>query len=84
MNELGEFAQPLHKEIAEHVNNLGIKNITFIGRYRYHYLDGLQNPTSHFATKEEFYEDFKKIKKEFKYIFIKASRSLQLETLVGV
>jgi UDP-N-acetylmuramoyl-tripeptide--D-alanyl-D-alanine ligase len=84
MNELGEFAQPLHKEIAEHVKTLGIKNITFIGRYRNHYLDGLQNPTSHFATKEEFHEDFKKVKKDFKYIFIKASRSLKLETLVGV
>jgi UDP-N-acetylmuramoyl-tripeptide--D-alanyl-D-alanine ligase len=81
MNELGEFAPALHKEIAEHAKDIGIKNITFIGRYRKFYLDGFSNPTSEFATKEEFIDSFKKIKKDYRYVFVKASRSLQLETL---
>jgi UDP-N-acetylmuramoyl-tripeptide--D-alanyl-D-alanine ligase len=82
MNELGEFAPALHREIAEHVKNLGIKNITFIGRYAKHYIEGFPNPKSYFATKEEFKENFKTIKNDFRYVFIKASRSLELETLV--
>lgn len=84
MNELGEFAPSLHKEIAEHLKSLGIKNITFIGRYREHYISGFSDPTSSFATKEEFYEDWKKIRKNYKYIFVKASRSLQLESLISI
>jgi UDP-N-acetylmuramoyl-tripeptide--D-alanyl-D-alanine ligase len=84
MNELGEFAPEFHKEIALHVASLGIKNISFLGRYREHYLTGYARPTSHYLTKEEFYPEWKKIRNDFKYIFIKASRSMQLETLSSV
>lgn len=84
MNELGDFAPLLHKEIAMHVKNIGIKNITFIGRYRQHYLDGLENPTSHYLTKEEFYPEWKLLRKKFKFVFVKASRSLQLESLIAI
>lgn len=84
MNELGEHAPEMHKEIAAHAKDLGIKNLTFIGRYRDFYLKGYPNPTSHYLKKEEFAEDWKKVKKSYKYIFIKASRSLQLETLINI
>lgn len=84
MNELGDFAPEMHKEIAEHLKKIGVKNITFIGRYRNHYLNGFENPTSNFSTKEEFYDDWKLVRKKYKYIFVKASRSLQLESLIGI
>ncbi|MBY0416066.1 MAG: UDP-N-acetylmuramoyl-tripeptide--D-alanyl-D-alanine ligase [Bdellovibrionales bacterium] len=84
MNELGDHAPKMHEEIADHVKDLGIKNLTFIGRYQDFYLQGYPNPTSHFAKKEDFYEEWKKIKKSYKFIFIKASRSLQLETLINI
>jgi len=84
MNELGEFAEGLHKEIAEHVKQLGIKNLTFIGRYKDFYLSGYQNPTSAYLTKEEFFEEWKTIRKHYKYVFVKASRSLQLESLISI
>ena len=84
MNELGEFAPALHKEIAEHAKNLGIKNITFLGRYREYYLEGFPHPASSFSTKDEFFESWKKIRKDFRFVFVKASRSLQLESLVGI
>lgn len=84
MNELGEFAPLQHKEMAMHFKNIGIKNITFIGRYREYYLDGFSQPTSSFLTKEEFYQDFQKIRKEFRFVFVKASRSLQLESLLTI
>jgi UDP-N-acetylmuramoyl-tripeptide--D-alanyl-D-alanine ligase len=84
MNELGDHAAPMHKEIAAHVKELGIKNVTFIGRYREFYKEGYPNPTSNYLTKEEFRDEWIQIKKKYKFIFIKASRSLELETLMKV
>ncbi|MBC7429390.1 MAG: UDP-N-acetylmuramoyl-tripeptide--D-alanyl-D-alanine ligase [Bacteriovorax sp.] len=84
MNELGDHAPEMHKEIAKHVKDLGIKNITFIGRYREFYQRGLSDPRSSFATKEEFHEEWKSARKNYKYVFVKASRSLQLETLMTI
>ena len=84
MNELGDFAPRLHKEIAEHLKSCGIKNVTFIGRYRQFYLDGFSDPTSSYATKEEFHQEWKKVRSTYKYLFVKASRSLQLESLMSI
>ena len=82
--ELGDFAPRLHKEIAEHLKSCGIKNVTFIGRYRQFYLDGFSDPTSSYATKEEFHQEWKKVRSTYKYLFVKASRSLQLESLMSI
>lgn len=84
MNELGDHAAAMHKEIAIHVKELGIKNVTFLGRYREFYKEGFPSPTSLYLTKEEFQNEWIKIKSEYKFIFIKASRSLQLESLTKV
>lgn len=84
MNELGDHAPAMHKEIAEHVKGLGIKNVTFIGRYREFYLNGYANPVSHYLTKEEFYPEWKELRSKYKFVFVKASRSLQLETLMTI
>ncbi len=84
MNELGDHAPVMHKEIAEHVKALGIKNVSFIGRYREFYLQGYSQPVSHYLTKEEFYNEWREIRKNYKYVFIKASRSLKLETLIDI
>lgn len=84
MNELGEFASKLHSEIAQYTKELGIKNITFIGRFKDFYLLGQPHPASQFKTKEEFHNEWKIIRKKYKYIFVKASRSLQLETLMTI
>lgn len=84
MNELGDHAPKMHEEIARHAKDLGIKNISFIGRYREFYLRGYPNPTSSHQTKEEFSEKWKSARKNYKFIFVKASRSLQLETLINI
>jgi UDP-N-acetylmuramoyl-tripeptide--D-alanyl-D-alanine ligase len=84
MNELGEFAEKMHQDIAQETKNLGIKNISFIGRYKEFYLKGQPNPTSHHQTKESFHEEWKKVRKKYKFIFVKASRSLQLESLMTI
>lgn len=84
MNELGVFAEELHKEIAAHLKSLGIKNVTFIGRYKDFYLKGFNDPKSAHLKKEDFHEEWKAIRKNYKYVFVKASRSLQLETLLSI
>ncbi len=84
MNELGVFAEELHKEIAQHLQILGIKNVSFIGRYKDFYLSGFNNPKSAHLKKEEFHDEWKAIRKNYKYVFVKASRSLQLETLLSI
>lgn len=84
MNELGVFAEELHKEIAAHLKSLGIKNVTFIGRYKDFYLKGFNDPKSAYLKKEDFHEEWKVIRKKYKYVFVKASRSLQLETLLSI
>lgn len=84
MNELGDFSREMHHQIASHVKKIGIKNITFIGRFKEYYLEGFSNPTSSYLTKNEFLDEWKEARKKYKYIFIKASRSLQLETLMTI
>ena len=84
MNELGDFAKGLHQEIAEHIKSLGIKNVSFIGRYKEFYLAGFQNPKSSHLLKEDFHEEWKQIRKSYKFVFVKASRSLQLESLMSI
>ena len=84
MNELGVFAQELHREIANHLKNEGVKNVSFIGRYKDFYLEGFNNPQSSHLLKEDFHEEWKSIRKKYKYVFVKASRSLQLESLMSI
>lgn len=84
MNELGEHAQKMHKEIAQHLEELGVKHVAFIGRYKDFYLEGFKGESKSYLTKEEFHEDWKSIRVKFKFIFIKASRSLKLETLMNI
>lgn len=84
MNELGTFAEKFHREIAEHVKSLSLKNVTFIGRYKDFYLQGFPDPKSSYLKKEDFHEEWKQVRKSFKFIFVKASRSLQLESLMSI
>lgn len=84
MNELGDHAPEMHQQIAKHVKDSGIKNVSFLGRYREFYLRGFPAPVSSYLTKEEFHEEWKQVRKNYKYVFVKASRSLQLETLMTI
>lgn len=86
MNELGEYTAEGHKKVAQFLKDSGCENIRYIGRYAKHYLNGYN------ATHVESYsnvDDYKlpfneKDIKSFKYVFIKGSRSLQLECLIDI
>jgi UDP-N-acetylmuramoyl-tripeptide--D-alanyl-D-alanine ligase len=84
MNELGKFAEELHRNIGKHIKNLNISNVSFLGRYKDFYISGFPNPKSAYLLKEDFEAEWKEIRKSYKYIFVKASRSLQLESLMSI
>jgi len=83
MNELGDFAEELHAEMANYVQSLGIKNVVFVGRYKDYYLKGNPNALGGYLEKEDFLKQFPNFKSDFKWIFIKGSRSVKLETLLS-
>jgi len=84
MNELGVFSQELHREIGQFLKNEGIKNVSFIGRFKDFYIEGFSDPISTHLKKEEFEAEWKIIRSSYKFIFVKASRSLQLESLMSI
>lgn len=84
MNELGENAPGLHQEIGQILKNLQVLNVAFIGRYGEHYSRGFGEGKNIFESKKSFEKDWNFISKKFKYFFIKASRSLQLESLLDI
>ncbi len=84
MNELGDFSEKFHGEIGKYLQDNGVKNVCFIGRFRDFYLKTYTSFAHSFLTKDEFKEQWMIARKKYKYIFIKASRSLQLETLLNI
>lgn len=85
MNELGDRAPEYHQEIGAKLKQLGAKQVTFIGRYREHYLKG-------FGAAESFADRFEFLAKhglgpvnwQASIAFIKGSRTLQLEELIDI
>ncbi|MBF0364806.1 MAG: UDP-N-acetylmuramyl-tripeptide synthetase [Oligoflexia bacterium] len=94
MNELGDAAASLHKEIGQRLAELGAGRVVFIGRYSSSYQEGYHEgkrfkKCASFQsvvcqTKDEFVNThWAQMKSKFSYFFIKGSRSLALETLIS-
>ncbi|EQC43524.1 UDP-N-acetylmuramoyl-tripeptide--D-alanyl-D-alanine ligase [Bacteriovorax sp. Seq25_V] len=84
MNELGERAPLYHNEIGELLKMLGVKHVAFVGRYAKHYKAGFGDNALVFEQKSELETDWKKLIESVEFIFLKASRSLQLESLIDI
>lgn len=84
MNELGEHAQRLHKEIGELLENLGAEHVAFVGRYNAHYREGFRKESLYFSKREDFNQKWPELRRQFNTFFLKASRSLQLESLLDI
>ncbi|MBF0361010.1 MAG: UDP-N-acetylmuramyl-tripeptide synthetase [Oligoflexia bacterium] len=83
MNELGESAPALHKEIGAFLKVKGIKNIAFIGRYCDYYMEGFSGVAYALKSKDDFIKThWPQILENFTYFFIKGSRSIKLESLL--
>lgn len=84
MNELGELAKDYHREVGQLIKELGFKHAAFVGRYSEFYKLGFGESGLYFKTKEELVSKYKELKIKHRYLFIKASRSLQLESLLDI
>lgn len=84
MNELGANEKKYHLELGEFMQQKTLKNVYFVGRFAEDFQKGFDN-------KSHTYSDAKKLKQMydaqlagFKYLFIKGSRSLQLESILDI
>jgi UDP-N-acetylmuramoyl-tripeptide--D-alanyl-D-alanine ligase len=84
MNELGHNAPKYHQEVGQYINELGLPNVYFVGRYADHYLRGFSKGNKRASTPEFKQEYRSSCIKKFSIHFIKGSRSLQLESLFDI
>lgn len=84
MNELGESTEQLHKEVGEFCKIVKVQNIIFVGRCAPHYLAGWGSKALCFDTTEQLLEKWMEISRKYSQIFIKGSRTLQLESLADI
>jgi UDP-N-acetylmuramoyl-tripeptide--D-alanyl-D-alanine ligase len=84
MNELGEESETFHQNMGSYLNELSVKNVAFLGKFSSNYGKGYKNPSKIYLDKLNLEKDWPKLKKSFKYFFLKGSRSLQLESLLDI
>lgn len=82
MNELGEKAEELHGQVGEFLRKKGIKNVIFVGRYCDFYKNAFGEGGQTYGSVDSLAEDWLSHFNKYKTIFIKGSRSLQLERLL--
>ena len=85
MNELGGRTESSHQQLGEFLAKEVNGKIIYIGRYYHHFQKGFPGSTHHFHKVEDFQNTLgAKYLSSFKMVFIKGSRSLQLEELVDI
>lgn len=91
MNELGDQAETAHAQIATYIE--GIKqtssfsiDIIYVGRYAQSFAQGLADRQSvnFYENRESLAHSWDHLCSNYSFLFIKASRSLQLELLIGI
>ncbi len=83
MNEIGDEAQALHISTALKANELGFSHMIFVGRYAQFYKEGFGAGLTYKDASQLKY-DIQKIAKDKDFLFIKGSRSLQLESILDI
>ncbi|MBD64133.1 MAG: hypothetical protein CME62_02925 [Halobacteriovoraceae bacterium] len=85
MNELGENSDHYHRESGEYVQGFDFGLHVFVGRYA-DLLAGDKRASHTLVAKDvnEFIQKYSSELKPFKYLFIKGSRSLQLERIPDI
>lgn len=83
MNELGENSREFHAEIGRFCSHLGFKHMFFIGRYSKAYMEGGCAGET-YTSAHDFIEKNRDFFKKYNHVFIKGSRSLQLESILDI
>ena len=83
MNEVGELTQQLHRDTARKAQEMGFKNFIFVGRFAEYYKEGCSAGVI-FKDVVQLAAALKEYSDNKKFIFIKGSRSLQLESILDI
>ena len=83
MNELGEKRIEFHRDIGKLIKILGFSHVYFVGHYASSYRRGFGEGEV-FSNLEELEKVWDNAVRNHDYIFLKASRSLQLERLLAI
>lgn len=84
MNELGADGPELHKEVASFLFAHGATEAVFIGRFSKFYDEGFNGRSHCFESVKDFENQFSRNDLKQKEIFVKGSRSLQLESIIDI
>jgi UDP-N-acetylmuramoyl-tripeptide--D-alanyl-D-alanine ligase len=84
MNELGDATSKLHEELGIYLKDLNPSSVIFVGRFAPDYAKGYGSKHKKFETALEVKDYLDSSKNSFKYLFIKGSRSLQLERILDI
>ena len=84
MKELGEESEKFHKHLGQYVQTQKYPNIVFIGQYATSFQEGLSNKINTYSNVEEFKSDWPKLLTKYEIFFFKGSRTLQLESCLGI
>jgi len=84
MNELGQNSAAMHGDVGEFALALNFSQYIFVGRFRDDYTNRVQANITKFETTQQAKEYLAQHLTEYKYLFIKGSRSLQLERITDI
>lgn len=84
MNELGEGVAALHAGTGRFALDLNFAHYVFIGNYREFYSEKDSENIHLFETTQQAKDFIIKLMASYKYLFIKGSRSLQLERITDI
>jgi len=83
MNELGESTRDSHKKIGAMLNDLRPGLVIFVGRFYEYFKEGCSiSNVVHYNNASDAEQFFLKKMTDYRFVFLKASRSVKLETLV--
>lgn len=84
MNELGDNSDQFHQELGDFLKKWPRAKVVFVGRFASHYLRGRGDGLTFSNVKEINGEKWREITRNATHVFIKGSRSLQLESLLAI
>jgi UDP-N-acetylmuramoyl-tripeptide--D-alanyl-D-alanine ligase len=84
MNELGNNSNELHSEIGQYLKEKKAETVAFVGKYTESYGHGFGNGALRCGDVEKLKKYLKNKQDKYRAIFIKGSRSLQLESLIDI
>lgn len=83
INELGPYAEEIHRNVGKHINNINLNYLITIGNNsKYIYEEAAMKNSIHFNTKKEAYPYIKSILKKGDVVLVKASNGHKFSEIV--